>query len=69
MLHAYISNIGAGHTWTNFDIGLSQPALSNVYTIAMEDAEMDTDFIHYTPAGYLTRANNILAAAISNGLI
>lgn len=44
-------------------------ALSAVYTVAMEDAEMDTDWIHYTPAGYLTRAENIVAAAISNGLI
>lgn len=44
-------------------------ALTAVYTVAMEDAEMDTDLIHYTPAGYVTRSTNILAAAISNGLI
>jgi hypothetical protein len=44
-------------------------ALTNVKTIAMEDAEMDTDWIHYTPAGYLTRAENIVAAAVLNGYI
>jgi hypothetical protein len=44
-------------------------AMTNVITVAMEDAEMDTDLIHYTPAGYLTRTENIIAAAITNGYI
>lgn len=44
-------------------------ALTAVKTVAMEDAEMNPDFIHYTPDGYVTRANNIMTVAVANGYI
>lgn len=44
-------------------------AISGVYLVDNDAAELAADFIHYTSDGYSTISDNALLAAIANGLI
>lgn len=44
-------------------------ALSNVFLVNQDNAEMAVDNVHYTTSGYTTISSNIISVAQANGLI